>query len=98
MNTDNLISANEFCIHYEVDSSFLNSLNEFGLVEIILMEEVQFINVSYLPRLERIINLHYELGINLEGVEAIGHLLSRIRNMQNRITDLENRLRLFESI
>ncbi len=45
----------------------------------------------------RIIRLYYELDINLEGIEAIIHLLQRIdTHQQEEIIALRNRLRLYE--
>ena len=46
--------------------------------------------------MEKISRLHDELEINVEGIEAITHLLERIENLQNEIASLENRLRLYE--
>jgi hypothetical protein len=40
--------------------------------------------------------LHTELNINLEGLEAISHLLQKILGMQNEMTALKNKLRMIE--
>jgi hypothetical protein len=42
------------------------------------------------------IRLHHELDINVEGVEAISHLLMLIEKMQEELTVVKNRLRLYE--
>jgi hypothetical protein len=49
---------------------------------------------SELQKLEQIIRLHYDLDINLEGIDAIAHLAERIKMMQNEITGLKNYPRL----
>ena len=98
METKNLISTDEFCALYNVEYSFVSSLQESGLIEITTLEERGFIPTSQLLELEKYVRLHDELDINLEGIEAINHLLQRIRTMQDEIASLKNRLRLYEII
>jgi hypothetical protein len=33
MQEENLIPANEFCLHHNIEVSFIDSLKEYGLVE-----------------------------------------------------------------
>ena len=98
MNKVNLIPANEFCASHEIEISFIDSLQEAGLIEITTIEETEYVQESQLNELERIVRLYYELDINLEGIETVIHLLQRIKNMQDEITLLKNRLRLYESL
>jgi chaperone modulatory protein CbpM len=93
----NLIPAYEFCTNHNIEVSFIRSLHETGLIEITTIEETVYINANQLPELERIVHLYYELDINLEGIETINHLLTRINNMQDEIIALRNRLRLYET-
>jgi hypothetical protein len=94
---ENLIPANEFCINHDIEISFIRSLQETGLIEITTVEETEYIHVSQLQELERIVRLYFELDINLEGIETINHLLQRINYLENEITALKNRLRLYET-
>ena|SRR5215217_8972060 len=96
MQTDELILAKEFCSYYKVEYSFIHDLQQFGLVEITSVEEAEYIPQTELQKLEQMIRLHYDLNINLEGIDAIAHLLDRIKNMQNEITFLRNRLKMYE--
>jgi hypothetical protein len=97
MNKANLIPANEFCASHNIRISFINSLQEAGLIEIATIEETEYIHESQLNELEKIVRLYYELDINLEGIESVIHLLQRINDMQEEITFLKNRLRLYEA-
>jgi len=92
-----LIPADEFCANYHVSISFIRSLQENGLMETTTIEETEYIPASRLHELERIVHLHYDMDINLEGIETIIHLLRRINTMQDEITVLRNRLRLYET-
>ena len=96
MYKEELISAEEFCIHHKIEVAFIRSLQEYGLIEIVTIEEVSYIQDQQLEELEKLTRLHYELGINMEGLEAIVHLLSRIDNMQSEIVALKNRLSRYE--
>jgi cytochrome c peroxidase len=66
------------------------------LIEITIIKEAEYIHESQLNELEKIVRLYYEMDINLEGIETVIHLLQRINDMQNEITLLKNRLRLYE--
>lgn len=92
----NLIPANEFCIHHNIEISFINSLQEYGLIEMTTMEGTGFIEEDQLNEIEKMIRLHYDLNINLEGIDAIKNLLQQIQLMQQEMTGLKNRLRLYE--
>jgi len=98
MNKGNMIPANEFCVYHNIEISFLNSLQEAGLIEITTIEETEYIPESQLTELEKIVRLYYELDINLEGIETVMNLLQRINDMQDEITLLKNRLRLYEGL
>jgi hypothetical protein len=93
----NLIPAVEFCASHNIEVSFIRSLQQSGLIEVSSVEETIYIHESQLQDLERIIHLYFELDINLEGIETINHLLRRINYMQDEITSLRNRLRLYET-
>jgi hypothetical protein len=93
----NLIPAIEFCASHNIEVSFIRSLQQTGLIEISSVEETIYIHESQLQDLERIIHLYFELDINLEGIETINHLLRRLNYMQDEITSLRNRLRLYET-
>jgi len=97
MKSENLIALNEFCIHHHIDISFISSLHQNGLIEITTIEETGFIDADQLQQLEKFIRLFFEMDINLEGIETITHLLERIKSMQDEITHLKNRLRLYET-
>lgn len=93
---EHLISTDDFCTHYKVAYSFIDSLQQHGLIEITTINEHSFIDHEHLLNAERLIRLHYDLDINLEGIEAITALLSRVKNMQQEIIELKNRLKMYE--
>ena len=96
MESPDMILLDEFCTSHQVDVSFVRSLEEYGLIETISVNETLCIQENKLPKLEQIVRLHQELNINSEGVDAIINLLKRIENMQNEIIELRNRLSFYE--
>jgi hypothetical protein len=96
MLIEDLIPATEFCISHNIEISFIDSLYENGLINITTIDEIIFLYPDQLGQIEKISRLYYDLGINLEGIETITHLLERIDEMQGEIINLQNRLRLYE--
>ena len=95
---EHLISTDDFCTHYKVEYSFITSLKEHGLIEITTIDQHSFIDHDHLQNVEKLVRLHYDLDINLEGIEAITFLLNRVKDMQQEILELKNRLSNYEDI
>jgi chaperone modulatory protein CbpM len=96
MQTEEMIAADEFCIHHNIELSFINALKESGLVTITVVEEKIFVAADQLSQLEKMVRLYHEMDINLEGIETITYLLQRMNEMQEQIATLNNRLSLYE--
>jgi hypothetical protein len=96
MDREALISLEEFCRHHEIEVTFIQSLRECNLIEVVVVSDQPYIRSGQLPRLEKMVRLYYDLDINLEGIEVINGLLERIENMQKEIGTLRNRLNLFD--
>jgi len=97
MQNENLIPAELCCTHYNVELSFIQTLNQFGFIHIISNDSDQFIDMDELNTLEKFIRLHYDLDINMQGIEAINFLLERVQNMQHEINYLRSKLNVYES-
>ena len=97
MHTEEMIPASEFCIHHNIELSFIYSLQESGLIEITSIEEKIFVPLSQLSLLEKLVRLYYEMDINLEGIETISYLLERLNDLQRHVISLNNKLRLYEN-
>ncbi|MCW3117076.1 MAG: hypothetical protein JWM28_1158 [Chitinophagaceae bacterium] len=92
MEKNEIIPAEECCTYYNIEFSFIQSLDEHGLISVDKVDEKIYIHHDELPNLEKYMHLHYDLNINLEGLEAINHLLERIRSMQHQVISLQNKL------
>lgn len=94
METD-MIVLNEFCASHQVEMTFMQSLEEQGLIQTVIVEQSICIYANELPKLERIVRLHRELNINPEGIDVINELLKRMEDMHQEITELKNRLEFY---
>ena len=97
MENEQLIPADDLCTHYHVEQQFILSLSDAGLIEITSVKEKMFVHPSQLNELEKFARMHYDLHINMEGIEAIAHLLQRVQEMQDEMSALRNRLRSYSS-
>ena len=93
-----LIQAELFCTHYHAEVSFINKLHDSGLIELIVVDNTPFIQEDDLQKLEKIVRVHYNLQINVEGIETIIHLLDKVENMQQQMAVLRGRLGLYEQV
>jgi len=96
MDTKDLISVRQFCKHHNVPISFLKSLNEFELVEIITSKEELYIQTTQIRSVEKLVRLHYDLDINLEGIHVVYNLLQQVESLQKEVIDLNNRLSFYK--
>lgn len=96
MKPENLIPIDQFCNSYKIEISFLQALNEVGLVEIYRTEKNAFLEEEQIGSLEKMVRLHHDLGVNVEGIDIITNLLHRIEEMELRMLQIKNRLRIYE--
>jgi hypothetical protein len=74
----------------------MKALHEFELIELIAIQNKFYVRTTQIRDIEKIIRLHFELDINLEGIDAIYHLLKQVDSLQNDIIALNNKLSRFE--
>lgn len=89
MEKTNYISIEQCCVYYNIEVSFVQKLSEHGLIELDHSGQTVFIAFEQLSALEKYVHLHYELEINMEGLETVKHLLDRVDFLQKEV----NRLR-----
>ncbi|OUO49925.1 hypothetical protein B5F77_13890 [Parabacteroides sp. An277] len=95
MNT-NYIIVSEYCEKCHIDPEFILLLDESGLVDLEVIGDESYLPVAQLKDVEQYTRMYYDLSINMEGIDAIRHLLKRIESLQEEVLDLKERLRLYE--
>ena len=96
MDTD-FIVIKEYCQKSHIEPSFIISLEEGGLIDVQVIEGERYLPVSQLRELERYTHLDYDLSINIEGIDAIRHILDRMNRLQEEVTQLRRQLQVFRS-
>lgn len=92
MEQEELIPAEDFCIHHNIAYSFISSLKDSGLISVTSIKSSSYIHPDEIYKLEKFVHLHYDLEINIEGIETINYLLEKIENMQREIVNLRNKM------
>jgi hypothetical protein len=96
MLPEDMIRVEDYCLKYTIEQTFVFSLEEYGLIELLVVEEQTCIPLHQLQAIEKFSNLYYELNINLDGIDAISHLLQKIETMQEEIRNLKGQLSLYK--
>ncbi|KVV14020.1 chaperone modulator CbpM [Flavobacterium sp. TMP13] len=96
MSNANLILIRQFCVVHEIEYTFITDLKNYGLIDVVIEENEEFLHHEQLPTVEKMIRLHYDLKVNLEGIDVITNLLEKIENLQQNLTSSQNKLRLYE--
>lgn len=91
-----LITIEQISNEYGVPLSFMEALEEIQLIEVEILNELKYIRESNLHEVEKLIRLHFELNINLEGLDVINNLLNQVKELQSENIQLRNRLKMYE--
>ena len=98
MKTEALIVAEQFSVSHGIDITFIRALENFGLIELIVVEDILYLAPHQLKDVEKMVRLHYDLEVNLEGIDIITNLLKRIEDLQAELLAAENKLKLLDTI
>ena len=96
MKTEELILIDELCVHYKVEHTFFTHLSEAGLIEITIIENASYIHPKLISDLEKMMRLHNDLELNIEGIDVVFHLLQKIDGLNTELNAAKNRLKLYE--
>ena len=91
-----LIIVSEYCHKCHIEPSFIDLLEEGGLIEVRTEGGEHYLLASQLPDGERYSRMYYDLCIDMEGIDAIHHLLERMELMRREISTLRNQLIVFK--
>jgi DNA-binding transcriptional MerR regulator len=97
MNSDDLIVIDLFCLHHGIEVDFILELQSQGMIDIVEQEEKKYFTATQLVSIEKIIRLHYDLDINLEGIDVIMNLLNQMEEYQRQLQIAKNKLFFFET-
>ncbi|MGJ5640646.1 chaperone modulator CbpM [Formosa sp. S-31] len=97
MGENQYILIKTICVQYNLKPDFLEELHGVGLLQIVDIEQERFIHQEALSDLERIIRIHNELNVNIEGIDVVFNLLKKVNTLQSEVSLLKNRLYFYEN-
>lgn len=97
MSTENFIPIHTLCQHYKLEISFFDDLNKNGLIEIQLVNNIQYVHKESIYEIEKMVRMHKELDVNVEGIDIVLNLLQKIDALQTELLTVRNRLLLYEN-
>ncbi len=96
MSKAEMITAEDFCVYNSISMQFITELCDAGIVEVVTIEDVQYIPDDNVSQLEKLARLHTDLDINIGGLEAVAHLLQQVEDLQREVRSLSQRLYVYE--
>ena len=76
------ISEEEIIRLYNIEVSFFNDLVSSGLIQTEVINNTTYLHYDQLSAFERFTNWHYDLEVNMAGLEIIHHLLEQIEALK----------------
>lgn len=86
------ISREELVKIYKIEVTFFDELENSGLISTHTENEIRYMRYEDLPAFEKFMNWHYDLDINLPGLEVIHEMLQKMNGLRQRNRELINRL------
>jgi hypothetical protein len=97
MSQENFIPIHKLCELYQVEMSFFSNLNEIGLIQITTIEQSHYVHQDKINDIEKILRIHRDLDLNIEGIDIVFNLLQKIDDLENEMMTIKNRLRFYEN-
>lgn len=86
------ISREELVKIYNIEITFFDELVDSGLLSIQTENEIRYVMYEDLPVFEKFTNWHYDLEINLPGLEVIHDMLGKMEDLKQKNRELMNKL------
>jgi hypothetical protein len=79
----------DICRTNNIERTFVHELHNNGLIEIIVQEEQEFLEEEQVYHVERFSTWHYELDLNVQGIEVVSNLIDKIDELQRELRSLK---------
>jgi len=91
------IAIEEFCRHHGIEVTVIREFADFGLMQLTVEENREFVSDADVKRLERMLRLFQDLGVNKEGVEIILNMRNELKRLRRESENLRYRLSRLEA-
>jgi chaperone modulatory protein CbpM len=86
------ISREELVKIYNIEITFFDELVDYGLLRVKIENNIRYLMYEDLPAFEKFANWHYDLEINLPGLEVIHDMLRKMEDLKQKNRELMNKL------
>ena len=76
------ISKEDIVRLYNIEITFFDDLESSGLIETEVIDNTTYLHYDQLSAFERFTNWHYDLDVNMAGLEIIHRLLQQIEELK----------------
>jgi hypothetical protein len=97
MATQKLIAVKEFCLHHKIKTEFIFDLQQYDLVELVTIKRTKYIPENDLAAVERMLRLHVDLAINIEGIHAVSKMIAALERKETELKRLRNLLEFYSA-
>ena len=96
MAGNDLIPAHDFCVYHRLEITFLYTLANRGLIDIVTNEQADYVPTAQLTYLEKLVRLHQDLSIHPDDLDVVSDLLDQLQFLRQQTVILENKLRFYD--
>ena len=96
MEREEFILVSHYCEQTSTPLDFIDTLCDYGFIKVQLFENETYVAPTTIVEIERVNRLHHELGINLEGIDALNHMLEKVIRLERELKGLRERLGIYE--
>ena len=96
MRSKDLFPVGQLCELYDIEFAFFRELGEIGLIDLRICQGEHCIHQDALHQVEKIIRIHRDLHVNLEGIDVVMNMLRRQEELEEELLRLTNKLRRYE--
>ena len=91
------IAIEEFCNYHGIEVTLVQEFADFGLVQVHVQDNQQFVPDTDIAELERMLRLSRDLGVNKEGIEIILNMRQELKRLRRQKQKLNYRLQQLEA-
>ena len=91
------IALEEFCQHHGIEVTLIREFADFGLMQLTVENNREFVEDTEVKRLERMLRISRDLGVNKEGIEIILNMRKQLQKLRRERENLQYRLLRLEA-
>jgi type I restriction-modification system DNA methylase subunit len=96
MNLENYIQIEVYCKQTQTPLEFIDDLFEFDMIEVQRIDNKSYVQPHHIVEIERIYRLRNDLGINMEGIDTLNHMIEKVKRLEQELKMLRDRLTIYE--